>query len=77
MGQVHHGSAMTTAVIRRATASSNEPEATRDALRDQSEDRREVEEANLDCRSADRTEGAEFDRSVGGEESRRWKLLCS
>jgi Flp pilus assembly protein TadD len=70
MGQVHHGSATTTAAVRRAIQHSQE------SLRTLAEryginqkTRGEVEEANLGRRSADRSERAEvdgaFDRGRG------------
>src|SRR6266404_1098005 len=79
MGQVLHGSATTTEAIRRAIQNSQEslsslakrPEFSGEALRHQSEDRRQVEETDLPSRSADRPEGAEIDRAVARGGSRR------
>jgi transposase InsO family protein len=63
MGQVLHGSATTTEAIRRAIQDSQEPEGSFEALRDQPEDRREVEESDLGGGCADRAEEALLDGS--------------
>src|SRR3984957_17390871 len=64
LGQILHGSATTTAAVRR------EPEGSGQSLRDQPEDRRQVEEADLGGGSADRSERAKvdgpLDRGGGG-----------
>lgn len=53
------------------------PEGSGEALRDQPKDRGEVEEADLGGRSADRPEGAAFDRphGRGGGGNRRFPAL--
>lgn len=57
-GQVLHGSATTTEAVRRAVQhSQEEPEGSGQALRDQPEDRGEVEEAVVGRRCADRAQG--------------------
>ena len=75
MGQILHGSATTTEAVRRAIQHSQESlRALAEALRDQSEDRCEVEEAGFGRRSADRSEGAKVDGAVdrGGGDHRRF-----
>ena len=69
MGQVLHGSATTTEAVRRAIQHSQESlRALAKRYGDQSEDRRQVEEADLGCRSADRAEGAPDQRCCRVEE---------
>ena len=64
MGQVLHGSATTTEAVRRAIQNSQASLRTRQALRDQPEDRRQVEEAHLGGRPAERTKRAALDGVV-------------
>ena len=70
MGQVLHRSATTTEAIRRAIQ--NSQASVIQALRRQPEDRRQVEEADLGGRLADRTEGTKVDGAVdrGGSDHR-------
>lgn len=65
MGQILHGSATTTEVVRQAIQNSQEPESAFEALWDQSKDGCQMEETNIGVRFADWTEGATFNRSLG------------
>ena len=58
MGQVLHGCATTTEAVRRAIQHSQKSLRALASLRDQPEDRRQVEEAQLGRRSADRSKDA-------------------
>jgi hypothetical protein len=74
MGQVLHGSATTTAAVRRAIQHSQESlRALASRYGSQSEDRRQVEEAELGGRSADRSERTKVDGPLdrGGGDHRR------
>src|SRR5919205_333391 len=74
LGQVLHGSATTTEAIRRAIQRSQEGLRTLAKRHGhQSKDRSQMAQAQLRCRSADRSEAAELNRAVerGGGDCRR------
>jgi hypothetical protein len=65
-GHKFYGSTTTTVAVRRAMQHAREPESTRQGLRDQSEDRRQMEKAVIHRRSANRAERATLDRPFWG-----------
>ena len=71
MGQVHHGSHNDRGDPSSGTAWSREPERFRQALRDQPQDRGQVEEAFVRRRPAHRSPGAQVNGPVGRGRGRR------